>query len=151
MPEDVFHLTLEEAAAAIESRHALTEAVKDEAERIHSDLGLSGKPLVSYRVTQLYTTGVCVYSTYGAYTLGHDGAEVAIAADQRLRQAIVSAGGAISNHHGIGKFRSKLLHERLSAPNADIVRAMKHELDAKTSLVLPTVCSTLGNRRFSPW
>jgi hypothetical protein len=26
---------------------------------------------------------------------------------------------------------SKLLHERLSAPNTDIVRAMKHELDAK--------------------
>ena len=120
-----------ETTAPWDKIHPICEAVKDEAGRIHSDLGLSGKPFVTYRVTQLYTTGVCIYFTYGAYTRGHDGAEVAIAADQRLRHAIVRAGGAISNHHGIGKFRSKLLHERLSAPNADIVRAMKHELDAK--------------------
>lgn len=120
-----------ETTAPWDKIHAICEAVKDEAERIHSDFRLSGKPFVSYRVTQLYTTGVCVYFTYAAYTRGHDGAEIAIAADQRLRLAIVRAGGAISNHHGIGKFRSKLLHERLTAPNADIVRAMKHELDAK--------------------
>ena len=78
------------------------------------------------------TRRACAFTSPTACTpRGQDGAEVAIAADQRLRRAIVRAGGAISNHHGIGKFRSKLLHERLSAPNADIVRAMKHELDAK--------------------
>ena len=73
---------------------------------------------------------MCVYFTYAAYTRGHDGAEIAVAADQRLRHAIVRAGGAISNHHGIGKFRSKLLHERMAPSNVEIVEAMKQKLDA---------------------
>ena len=60
-----------ETTAPWDKIHTICEAVKDEAERIHSDLGLSGKPLVSCRITQLYTTGVCIYFTYGAYTRGH--------------------------------------------------------------------------------
>jgi alkyldihydroxyacetonephosphate synthase len=72
---------------------------------------------------------VCVYFTYGAYTRGHDGAEIAVTADQRLRHAIVQAGGAISNHHGIGKFRSRLLHERMPTANVEVVEAMKQKLD----------------------
>jgi len=119
-----------ETTAPWDKIHDICEAVKDEAERIHADFGLSGKPFVSYRVTQLYTSGSCVYFTYAAYTRGHDGAEIAVAADQRLRHAIVRSGGAISNHHGIGKFRSKLLHERMSQPNVEIVEAMKQKLDA---------------------
>lgn len=119
-----------ETTAPWDKIHGICEAVKDEAERIHADFGLSGKPFVSYRITQLYTSGVCVYFTYAAYTRGHDGAEIAVAADQRLRHVIVQAGGAISNHHGIGKFRSRLLHERMSQTNVEIVEAMKQKLDA---------------------
>jgi alkyldihydroxyacetonephosphate synthase len=119
-----------ETTAPWDKIHEICEAVKDEAERIHANFGLSGKPFVSYRVTQLYTSGVCVYFTYAAYTRGHDGAEIAVAADQRLRQAIVQAGGAISNHHGIGKFRSRLLHQRMPVANVEVVEAMKQKLDA---------------------
>lgn len=107
----------------------ICEAVEDEAERIHADMRLEGKPFVSYRVTQLYASGVCVYFTYAAYARGQDEAKVAVEADRRLRSAIVKAGGAISNHHGIGKFRSQLLMERLSQPNVELVRSAKRTLD----------------------
>ena len=50
-------------------------------------------------------------------------------ADHRLRAAIVKAGGAISNHHGIGKFRSQFLKARLPASNERLIRAMKTTLD----------------------
>jgi alkyldihydroxyacetonephosphate synthase len=118
-----------ETTAPWDKIHDICVAVEDEAERIHADFGLSGKPFVSYRVTQLYTSGVCVYFTYGAYTRGHDDAEIAVTADQRLRHAIVQAGGAISNHHGIGKFRSRLLHERMPTANVEVVEAIKQKLD----------------------
>ena len=107
----------------------ICEAVEDEAERIHADMRLEGRPFVSYRITQLYASGVCVYFTYAAYARGQDEAKVAIEADRRLRSAIVKAGGAISNHHGIGKFRSQLLMERLSQPNVELVRSAKRTLD----------------------
>lgn len=119
-----------ETTAPWDKIHDICEAVKDEAERIHADFGLSGKPFVCYRITQLYTSGVCIYFTYAAYTRGHDGAEIAVTADQRLRYAIVRAGGAISNHHGIGKFRSRLLRDRIPAANAEMVEALKQKLDA---------------------
>jgi alkyldihydroxyacetonephosphate synthase len=119
-----------ETTAPWDKIHAICEGVKAEAARIHVDFGLPGRPFVSYRVTQLYASGVCVYFTYAAYTRGHDGAELAVAADQRLRHAIVQAGGAISNHHGIGKFRSRLLHERMPKPNVELVEGMKQQLDA---------------------
>ena len=103
---------------------------KDEADRIHSDLGLSGKPLVSYRVTQLYTTGVCVYFTYGAYTRGHDGAEVAIAADQRLRRHC----GCRWRHLQPSRYRQipkQVVARTVIRTQRRHRRAMKHELDAK--------------------
>lgn len=108
----------------------ICRAVEEEALRIHADLHLAGRPFVSYRITQLYTSGVCVYFTYAAHAGGQNEAKVATEADQRLRSAIVKAGGAISNHHGIGKFRSQLLLERMSHHNAELVHAAKHTLDA---------------------
>ena len=71
-----------------------------------------------------------MYFTYAAHAGGQNEAKVATEADQRLRSAIVKAGGAISNHHGIGKFRSQLLLERMSRHNAELVHAAKHTLDA---------------------
>jgi alkyldihydroxyacetonephosphate synthase len=91
---------------------------------------LPGKPFVSHRITQLYPTGVCIYFTYGIYTRGvKDEAHVASVADHRLRGAIIQAGGAISNHHGIGKFRSDFLKARLPESNQRVIRSMKTALD----------------------
>lgn len=118
-----------ETTAPWDKIDAVCAAVSDEAAAIHRDFGLPGRPFVSYRITQIYPTGVCVYFTYAAYTRGFDGARIAASADHRLRAAIVAAGGAISNHHGIGKFRSQILSERLPPHNAEIVRAIKGVID----------------------
>ncbi len=120
-----------ETTAPWDRIEAICGAVQQEAQRISSDYGLPGRPFVSYRITQLYTTGVCIYFTYGVYTRGHDGAAIAAVADNRLRAAIVEAGGAVSNHHGVGKFRSKLLAEKLPQHNADMVKSLKNVLDER--------------------
>ena len=42
---------------------------------------------------------------------------------------IVKAGGAISNHHGVGKFRADLLEKKLTPPSDALIRSMKSVLD----------------------
>jgi alkyldihydroxyacetonephosphate synthase len=112
--------------------HSVNRAIIAETERIHKDFGLPGRPFISYRITQLYPTGVCVYYTYGIYTRGvANPGQVAIDADHRLRAAVVEHGGAVSHHHGVGKFRHDLLKKVLPAQNADLVMALKNTLDPK--------------------
>ena len=118
-----------ETTAPWDKVHDICAAIKQEANRIHEDYGLQGKPYVSFRVTQLYTTGCCIYTTYGIYTGGKNGSEIAADADRRLRAAFVKAGGAISNHHGIGKFRSDHLAKKLSESNANVIRSVKTSID----------------------
>jgi alkyldihydroxyacetonephosphate synthase len=118
-----------ETTAPWDKIHDICDAVKREARQIHEDYQIPGKPFVSYRITQLYVTGVCIYFTYGICTKGLDGAHIAADADHRLRAAIVGAGGAISNHHGIGKFRADLLEKKLAPPSDAVIRSMKTALD----------------------
>jgi alkyldihydroxyacetonephosphate synthase len=118
-----------ETTAPWDKIHDICDAVKREAKQIHEEYGIPGRPFVSYRVTQLYVTGVCIYFTYGVCTQGLDGAHIAADADHRLRGAIVKAGGAISNHHGVGKFRAALLEQKLTPPSDSLIRSMKGVLD----------------------
>ncbi len=118
-----------ETTAPWDKIHDICEAVRQEARQIHTDFGIPGKPYVSFRITQLYLTGVCIYLTYGVCTRGLDGARIAGDADHRLRKAIVRAGGAISNHHGIGKLRADLLDEKLEPTSKQVIRSMKQALD----------------------
>jgi alkyldihydroxyacetonephosphate synthase len=112
--------------------HSVNRAVIHETEAIHRDYGLPGKPFISYRVTQLYTTGACVYYTYGIYTQGMaNPGQIASRADHRLRATVVKHGGSISHHHGVGKFRTDLLAEVLPPKNGELVMAVKDTLDPK--------------------
>jgi alkyldihydroxyacetonephosphate synthase len=112
--------------------HKVNAAVIAETKKIHEDFGLPGKPFISYRITQLYPTGVCTYYTYGIFTHGiANPGQVAVQADHRLRAVVVENGGAVSHHHGVGKFRHDLLAKVLPAHNADLVMAMKETLDPK--------------------
>lgn len=66
---------------------------------------------VSFRVTQLYETGACVYVYF---TLAHKGnrpnfvAEYGVVEDA-ARDEVMLAGGSISHHHGIGKLRKQFI------------------------------------------
>lgn len=109
--------------------HDVNRAVVAETQRIHEHYELPGKPFISYRVTQVYPTGVCIYYTYAIYTKGKDGARIASEADHLLRKVVVESGGSVSHHHGIGKFRSDLLSKVLPEHNAAMVRSLKDTLD----------------------
>jgi alkyldihydroxyacetonephosphate synthase len=112
--------------------HYIVEQVSEEARKIHREYGLPGKPFLSYRITQLYASGACVYFTYGIYMKGVENpGAVASKAEDRLRHTIVSNGGAVSNHHGVGKFRSQLLASVLPPMNAEMIRALKTSIDPK--------------------
>lgn len=112
--------------------HTIVAEVQAEAARVHAEYGLPGKPYISYRITQLYTSGACVYFTYGVSTKGvaHPGA-IASKVEDRLRRTVVRFGGAVSNHHGVGKFRSPLLASVLPPMNAEMIQALKVTLDPK--------------------
>ena len=65
------------------------------------------KTFISCRVTQLYETGACVYFYFGFNFHGIQGnaADVYEEIEDEAREAILSFGGTLSHHHGIGKAR----------------------------------------------
>lgn len=112
--------------------HSVNRAVIAETEKIHKEYGLPGRPFISYRITQLYATGVCAYYTYGIFTKGMPNpGQIATEADHRLRATVVKHGGAVSHHHGVGKFRHDLLTQVMPTQNAELIMALKNTLDPK--------------------
>jgi alkyldihydroxyacetonephosphate synthase len=92
--------------------------------------GVVGQPYLSYRVTQTYHTGVCIY-----FTMAFSGHGLADAGDafhdieQTLRQVILDHGGSLSHHHGVGKLRQRFLSQVHSAAGLELIRAAKSAVD----------------------
>jgi alkyldihydroxyacetonephosphate synthase len=106
------------------------QAVKTQLDREHKHYNFPGKPYLSYRVTQLYHTSVCIYFTLGIYTNGVVDPDRKIAAIEHvLRQTIIENGGSVSHHHGIGKIRSQFMNETLSPANIELLRQVKQSID----------------------
>ncbi len=106
------------------------EAVRQRAEGRHQEFGLPGRPYLSYRVTQIYHTGVCVYFIYGIYTRGIENAEEVFSQiEHSLREAILENGGSISHHHGVGKLRKDFMKDTLSPTSIELLKNMKHSID----------------------
>jgi alkyldihydroxyacetonephosphate synthase len=92
--------------------------------------GVSGVPYLSYRVTQTYHAGVCVYFTMGFS--GHGLANAAAdfeAIEHALRQVVLDQGGSLSHHHGVGKIRQAFLPQVHSAAGLELIRAAKRAVD----------------------
>jgi alkyldihydroxyacetonephosphate synthase len=105
-------------------------AVEDRAREEHKRHGLPGKFYVSYRITQLYHTGVCIYFMYGIYTKGVPRPdEVYARIEHALRETIMENGGSISHHHGVGKIRKDFMKETLSPASIEFLRRVKGCLD----------------------
>jgi alkyldihydroxyacetonephosphate synthase len=49
---------------------------------------------------------------------------------EKLMQTVVSLGGALSHHHGIGRLKAKYLQEQ-TGPLHGVLKQIKHELDPK--------------------
>jgi alkyldihydroxyacetonephosphate synthase len=89
---------------------AVIAAVYQRVEQEHRDAKLPGKPFLSFRVTQLYPTGVCIYFYLAYYFKGVGKPQEAYAKlESAARQALLEAGGSLSHHHGVGKIRQKFL------------------------------------------
>jgi alkyldihydroxyacetonephosphate synthase len=93
-------------------------------------LGIKANPYISYRIPQIYHTGVCIYFMFGIYTEGLANPEDVFAdLEHKIRQTIVENGGSISHHHGVGKLRKDFLPMMASKHSRDIVRGIKNTTD----------------------
>jgi alkyldihydroxyacetonephosphate synthase len=92
--------------------------------------GVAGHPYLSYRVTQTYHTGVCVYFTMAFSGRGlADPSGAFHEVEQTLRQVILDLGGSLSHHHGVGKLRQRFLPQVHSDAGLELIRAAKRAVD----------------------
>lgn len=92
--------------------------------------GVPGKPFLSYRVTQTYHTGVCIYFLLGLSGQGLEMAdEIYHKIEHKLRQAILDNGGSLSHHHGIGKIRQSFLPQIQTENSLEVLRKVKLAMD----------------------
>jgi alkyldihydroxyacetonephosphate synthase len=92
--------------------------------------GVAGRPYLSYRVTQTYHAGVCVYFTMAFSGRGlADAGAVFHDVEQALRQVILDHGGSLSHHHGVGKIRQRFLPQVHSGAGLEVIRAAKRAVD----------------------
>ncbi len=106
------------------------QAVRAQAVSQHQSFNLPGKPYLSYRITQVYHTGVCIYFMYGIYTRGVDRPEKVFSAiEHSLRESIIAKGGSISHHHGVGKIRKDFMKQALSLSSIDLLKKIKNCAD----------------------
>ena len=108
------------------------KSVEQELTKLCEQFQVFGNPYLSYRVTQTYHTGVCIYFTMGFAGKGLDKPdEVFHAIEERLRQVILDNGGSLSHHHGIGKIRQHFLPQVQSEKSMDVLRQSKVAMDPK--------------------
>jgi len=97
---------------------ALCYNVKRRVTKEYAARRLPGKPFVTCRVTQVYQTGVCVYFYFGFHHKGMERPDLVYAElEHAARDEILSSGGSLSHHHGVGKIRRGFL-PRIFSPAA---------------------------------
>jgi alkyldihydroxyacetonephosphate synthase len=106
--------------------HEVVDHVRTDFFTQHQKKGLPGKPFMSFRVTQIYRTGVCIYFMIGFYAkdIPHS-EEILGIIEHNLRQTIIDHGGSISHHHGVGKIRRDFLKDTVSPTSIQIVQDVK--------------------------
>jgi len=110
----------------------VTKAVKEKANEQHQKYNLPGKAYISYRITQTYHSGVCIYFMYSIYYKGvNEPAEVFGEIEHSLRETILENGGSISHHHGVGKLRKDFMKDTLSEDTIEWLKKIKSTVDPK--------------------
>lgn len=102
-------------------------------ERIHQDcikFGIKFPPLSTCRVTQTYDTGACVYFYFAfKYTGVSDPLAVYDSIENSARDEILSNGGSVSHHHGIGKIRKQYMSRTATPASLGAIKSVKNYLD----------------------
>jgi alkyldihydroxyacetonephosphate synthase len=105
-------------------------AVEKQAAEKHRQYALPGRSYISYRITQTYHSGVCIYFMYGVYTKGITQPDKVFGAiEHSLRKVILENGGSISHHHGVGKLRKDFMNDTLSADGIEMLKEVKRSID----------------------
>jgi alkyldihydroxyacetonephosphate synthase len=109
---------------------ALCERVKARVRAECAARAIPGRPFVTCRITQLYQTGVAVYFYLGFCYKGlSNPPEVFAEIEHAARDEILTCGGSLSHHHGVGRIRREFL-PRIESPAAMSWRAaMKRAID----------------------
>ena len=106
--------------------HAVEEKLAEQC-RAHQ---VPGKPFLSYRVTQTYHTGVCIYFTLAICGEGLEEADAVFhRIEHSLRQTILDHGGSLSHHHGVGKIRRDFLPQVQTDNSLQVLRQAKKAMD----------------------
>ena len=114
---------------------SLCDRVKQRVMTEHAARKLPGRPFVTCRITQLYHTGVAVYFYLGFSVEGvADPLDAYLGIEHAARDEILSSGGSLSHHHGIGKIRADFLPRTLSPAARAWTAAVKHAIDPQNIL-----------------
>lgn len=87
-----------------------------------------GGALVLAHVSHIYPTGAALYFTIVGAARG-DQLEIWQRVKTRVTDAIVSHGGTISHHHGVGRDHAPWLEREIGEASIRVLRAVKRELD----------------------
>ena len=125
----IFGETLE-TSAPWSRIHDITGAVEAELRRMCAERGVAGTPYLSYRLSQSYRSGVCIYFTMGFCARGlEDPVATFHEIEHRMREVILEQGGSLSHHHGVGKIRQGFVPRVHSEASILAARALKRSLD----------------------
>lgn len=92
--------------------------------------GVRQKPFVSFRITQIYDTGCCVYVYFGFLSVGlKDPVNVYNEVEDEARETLLAAGGSLSHHHGVGKIRKKFIRGAIGEFSIEMLRKIKQQID----------------------
>ena len=112
--------------------HEVCEAATNKINELHKKHNIPGKPYISYRVPQIYHTGVCIYFMFAMSIKGVKiPIEVFNSIEYAMREAIMEAGGSISHHHGVGKLRKDFMKGTLSPASIEMLKQVKTGHDPK--------------------
>ena len=127
-----FHVIGEtfETSVTWDKIHQVCQATREtmaEQARAHQ---IRGNAYLSYRVTQTYHTGVCIYFTMGFSGKGlQDPTQTYHDIEHRLRQTVLDNGGSLSHHHGIGKIRQGFLPQVQTQHSIEVIHQLKKAMD----------------------
>ncbi|EDV55962.1 alkyldihydroxyacetonephosphate synthase [Drosophila erecta] len=92
---------------------------------------------ISCRVTQTYDAGACIYFYFGFRSTDvTDPVELFEAIEHNARDEILSCGGSLSHHHGVGKIRSHWYRNAVTETGSSLYSAAKRHLDPKNIFAL---------------
>lgn len=92
---------------------------------------------ISCRVTQTYDAGACIYFYFGFRSTDvADPVELFEAIEHSARDEILSCGGSLSHHHGVGKIRSHWYRNAVTETGSSLYSAAKRHLDPKNIFAL---------------